>query len=169
MRKLYPRNLTGEDINNVFQICVAKEDSKEVIRVILFQKKYGFPEDSRPIFFDKDKIEKMKPQLEYSLGQLKDVHDDYPSTTTDTIKDRYDDVEWTQNQTVLMAYLHLLLAADLVKPVDISTGELEFTSEIIPTLHTQDPNLGSWLKENKEKFLTKVYGPKKGGQEPADD
>ena len=164
MRRLYPRNLTGEEINNAFQICVAKVDSKEVIRTVLFQKKYGFSEDSRPIYFDKAKIEKMKPQLEYSLGQLKDVHEDYPSTTTETIKDRYDDVEWTKNSTVLMAYLHLILAADLVKPVEAATGELEFTSEIIPTLHTSDSNLGTWLKKNKEKFLTKVYGPEKADE-----
>ena len=164
MRQLYPRNLTGEDINNAFQICVAKEDSKEVIRTVLFQKKYGFSEDSRPIYFDKSKIEKMKPQLEYSLGQLKDVHEDYPSTTTETIKDRYDDVEWTKNSTVLMAYLHLILAAGLVKPVEASTGELEFTSEIIPTFHSDDPNLRAWLINVKEKFLTKVYGPEKADE-----
>ena len=169
MRELVVRNLTGEGINQLFQLAVAKNDSTEVIRTVLFQKKYGFPEDSRPIFFDKEVINKLKPQLEFTLGQLKDVHDDYPSTTTETIKDRYDDIEWTKNQTVLMAYLHLLLAADLVKPVEIATGELEFTSEVIPTYHSKDPNMKNWLITEKEKFLTKVYGPKKGGQEPADD
>ena len=164
MRQLYVRNLTGEDINNAFQICVAKKGSKEVIRTVLFQKKYGFPEDSRPIYFDKAKIEKMKPQLEYSLGQLKDVHEDYPSTTTETIKDRYDDAEWTKNSTVLMAYLHMILAAGLVKPVEAASGELEFTSEIIPTFHSKDPNLRDWLLNEKEKFLTKVYGPEKADE-----
>ena len=93
-----------------------------------------------------------KKRIDFVLGQLKDVHEDYPSTTTETIKDRYDDAEWTKNSTVLMAYLHLILAAGLVKPVEASTGELEFTSEIIPTLHTEDSNLGTWLKKNKEKF-----------------
>ena len=109
-------------------------------------------------------IEKLKPQLEFTLGQLKDVHEDYPSTTTETIKDRYDDAEWTKNSTVLMAYLHMILAADLVKPVEAATGELEFTSEIIPTFHSKDPNLRDWLLNEKEKFLTKVYGPEKADE-----
>ena len=42
MRELEVRNLTGEDINQLFQFCVAKEDSKEVICTVLFQKKNGF-------------------------------------------------------------------------------------------------------------------------------
>ena len=164
MRELALRDLTGEDINQLFQFCVATKDSKEVIRTVLFQKKYGFSEDSRPIYFDKAVIEKLKPQLEFTLGQLKDVHEDYPSTTTETIKDRYDDAEWTKNSTVLMAYLHMILAADLVKPVEAATGELEFTSEIIPTFHSDDPNLRDWLLNEKEKFLTKVYGPEKADE-----
>ena len=156
MKNLDPCNLTVEDIDEIFKRCLARESSKETIRTVLFQKEHGFNEDSRAIHFDKKMIELAKQELEYSLGQLQDVHENYTSITTDSVKDRYDGVQWTNNTPFIMAYLHLLLAADLVKPIEFSTGELEFKDTIFPTLLSSDPNIKNWYKQNRNKIPIEI-------------
>ena len=113
-------------------------------------------------------IGEIKPRLEYSLGQLLDVHENYNSITTDSVKDIYDETQWTDNSTSIMAYLHLLLAAELVKPLEFSTGELEFVDKIIPTYLLADSKYSDWFKQNQNTYLKK-YLSKNNGQEPADD
>ena len=149
MKQLIPCSLTVNNINSLFKKALAQEDTTETIRVVLFQKAHGFKEDSRAVYFDKKIIEKIKPKLEYSLGQLQDVHENYTSITTDSVKDRYDETQWTDNSTSIMAYLHLLLAAELVKPIEFSTGEFNFTDKIIPTYLSSDPKYLSWFKQNE--------------------
>lgn len=168
MKNLNPCNLVVEDIDRIFKRCLARESSEETIRTVLFQKKHGFKEDSRAIHFDKSMIELSKQELEYSLGQLQDVHENYTSITTDSVKDRYDDVQWTDNTPFIMAYLHLLLAADLVKPIEFSTGELEFNNTIFPTLLTTDSNIRNWYKQNRDKIHIDLF-EKSLAHEHADD
>ena len=167
MNQLMPCDLTVAVINSIFKTCLANEDSKEIIRVVLFQKKHGFKEDSKAGFFDKERIEGAKPYLEYSLGQLLDVHEDYSSITTDSVKDRYDETQWTDNSTSVMAYLHLLLAAELVEPIEFLTGEFNFINKIMPTYLSSDPKYYSWINQNKDTVLKKFLNKK--GQKPADD
>ena len=157
-RKIPLVTLNEEFVNNAFKTCFAKDDSPEIIEVSLYQKDYGFQEDSSPIKFDRFKISEMKPQLEYTLGQLKDLHENYPSITVATIQDRYDDVEWTNNPTLKTAYLLLLLAARLVGPVEFDTGELPLKKDTIPTLLPTDPRYEKWLKENEKQLLCDYFG-----------
>ena len=96
-------------------------------------------------------------QLEYSLGQLQDVHENYTSVTTESVKDRYDGVQWTDNTATVMAYLHLLLAAGLVKPIEFSTGELEFYDVIIPTISSRDTNLKNWYLQNRDRVCIEFF------------
>ena len=164
MKKIIPRDLTVEQINPLFKACLATENSKNIIRVVLFQKEQGFEQDSRAIFFDGDKINLAKPQLEYSLGQSKDAHLKNTFTTTDTITDRYDGEKWTTSTPAILAYLHMLLAAELIAPVDPKTAKMHFKTEIIPTYLLTDPQFVKWIKENEPKLSEKYYG-----KEPADD
>ena len=157
-RRIPQVNLNEEFVAQTFNSCTAKKDTEDVIEAVLFQKEYGFKESSRPVVFDKDMILEVRPQLEYTLGQLQDIHEDYASITTESVKNRYDEVDWTNDQTLIMAYLHLLLAAGLVKPVEIETGELQIVSEIVPTLLTTDPNYENWAEQNKDKILNILFG-----------
>ena len=168
MKQLIPCSLTVNNINSLFKKALVQEDTTETIRVVLFQKTHGFKEDSRAVYFDKKVIEEIKPRLEYSLGQLLDVHENYNSITTDSVKDIYDETQWTDNSTSIMAYLHLLLAAELVKPLEFSTGELEFVDKIIPTYLLADSKYSDWFKQNQNTYLKK-YLSKNNGQKPADD
>ena len=158
MKELNPCNLEINDIDKIFKRCLARMCSIEIIRTVLFQKEHGFKEDSRAIEFDKYMIELSRKELEYSLGQLQDVHENYTSITTESVKDRYDGAQWTDNTSVVMAYLHLLLAADLIKPMEFSTGEMEFCDTVIPTLLSNDPNIRNWyLQQRKDTICIDLY------------
>ena len=158
MKKLNPCNLEINDIDKIFKRCLARMSSTKIIRTVLFQKEHGFKEDSRALEFDKYMIEISRQELEYSLGQLQDVHENYTSVTTDSVKDRYDGVQWTDNTPFVMAYLHLLLAADLIKPMEFSTGEMEFCDTVIPTLLTSDRNIRNWyLQQRKDTICIDLY------------
>ena len=164
MKKVPYRDLTMQDINVIFKHSLAREDSKEVIRTVLFKKENGFEPESRPIFFDTEMIKKFKPQLEYTLGQLKDVHSNQKFSTTDSIKERYDNVLWANSTPPVMAYLHLLLASELIEPLTKQNANLKFTKNIMPTLGSYDSNSPHWLKVNKSNLLEHFFG-----KEPADD
>ena len=157
MKELLPCDLEPEDVEIIYKRCIPRKHSTEIIRTVLFQKEHGFKEDSRAVYFDKGMIELSRPQLEYSLGQLQDVHENYTSVTTESVKDRYDGVQWTDNTATVMAYLHLLLAAGLVKPIEFSTGELKFYDVIIPTLSSRDSNLKNWYLQNKDRICIEFF------------
>ena len=157
MNNILYGTLELEQLNKFFRNSLAQKNSTEVIKVTLFQKEFGFQEDSKPIFFDRKIINENKQLIEYLLGQLKDVHEGKASTSLESAKQRYD-AQWTTNTNATMALLHLALAADLIKPVDKSTAESLFSKEIIPTLHTKDLNFAPWIKESKPKLLKKYFG-----------
>ena len=152
------RDLTCEDINTIFKFSLAREDSKDVIRVVLFKKEYGFKEDSRPIFFDADMIKKFKLQLEYTLGQLKEVYLKNDFITPESVKARYDNVLWANSAAPVLAYLHLLLAAELITPLNSENPKMHFTKNIIPTLGSYDSNYTYWLRNNTPQLLEHFFG-----------
>ncbi len=157
MPSIVPRDLTIQQINYLFKACLPKQESIKVIRTVLFQKENGFEQDSKAIYFDADMIKKAKPQLEYSMGQLKDVHLKRPIITSTSITERYDNVQWATDSAPIMAYLHMLLAAELITPIN-PNGEMTITTEIIPTLHLYDKRFGAWIRENEPKLSYKYYG-----------
>lgn len=158
MKKVIPRDLTLEQINSLFNLCLPNESSRDIIRVVLFQKEKGFDHDSKAIYFDAEKIKLAKPQLEYSMGQLKNVHLKRTTITTKSVTERYDNVQWAHEIPPIMAYLHMILAAELITPVDSQTGEMTITTEIIPTLCLFDKNFVEWIRKNEAKLSYKYYG-----------
>lgn len=158
MKKVIPRDLTLEQINQLFKACLPNESSEYVIKAVLFQKEKGFVQDSKAIYFDADKIKLAKPQLEYSMGQLKDVHLKRSTITTQSVTERYDNVQWAHEVPPIMAYLHMILAAELITPVDAKTGEMTITTEIIPTLCLFDENFPEWIRKNEAELSCKYYG-----------
>ena len=165
MSSFTPTNLNEQNINKLFKQCLATTQTQKPLRCVLFQKEKGFPQDSRPIFFDGDIINAAIPAIKYVLGQLKAVHQKEPSITTTSVKTTYQNIDWTSNKNLVIALLHLATAANLISPIDAKTANMDFIKEIFPTLSTKDPNFDNWVNENILK-LEKMYN---NGQEPADD
>ena len=156
MSKIKPMNLKEKNINRIFKYCLANNRTQNPLRCVLFQKERGFTQESTPIFFDKDFIQETKPGLEYMLGQLKAVHLKEPFLTVTGAKKTYFDTDWTNNKNLIIAFLHLAIAADLLSLVDAKTGKMTFLKEIFPTLHSKDPNFANWMRENSS-LLEPLY------------
>lgn len=151
-----PTTLDEEDVNMLFKQCLATVQTQRPLRCVLFRKEKGFPEDSRAIIFDGDIIEEGKPVIEFVLGQLKAVHLKESAASLNSFKKMYLDYEWTNNKNLIIALLHLALAADLISPVDAKTGQVVFLKELFPTLSTSDSNYVKW-ENNNIAILKKMY------------
>ena len=153
MKKYIPGGLESDIVKSYFNQTLATRQSKNVIKCVLFQREKGFQEESKPIYFDKDLVEHIKPALEYMLGQLNDVHQQKKAITPQSAIKRYDGVNWINNQNELLYFLHLACAARLIAPIDAKTGSLTFLKDIYPTIDVFDPNFREWEKEHKPKIL----------------
>ena len=150
-----PTNLNEENVNMVFKQCLATVHTQRPLSCVLFQKEKGFPQDSRAITFDGDIIEEGKPAIEFVLGQLKAVHLKEKIININNVKQAYLG-DWTDNKNLIIALLHLALAADLISPVDAKTGNAVFSKELFPTLSTTDSNYVEWEDKNIA-TLKKMY------------
>lgn len=158
-------SLNANYVSALFKDCLIKDSSREPIKAVLFQKEKGFPEDSRPIFFDKEIVLLNKKRISFILGQLKDVHNQQPYTSMNTVTSKYDNSVWTNNRNVVIAFLHLALAAEAISPIDAKSSQITFLKNLMPTIDTYDSNYSEWYRNNKTKLLKKFSN----GQEPADD
>ena len=153
MRDYDPANLRADLINAIFKTTLAKRTSYSVIKCVLFQKEKGFPNDSKPVFFDELELEIITPKLEYLMGQLKDVHEHKKAITPQSVIKRYDNSTWVDNQNTLLEFLHLVCATGLVAPIDAKTSNLDFLEEFYPTICVSDPIFLKWQAEHKPKIL----------------
>ena len=152
MKYFIPCNLSADAIRQLFMDALVVPSSKNRISCSLFKKENGFPEDSRPVVFDKDYLTEMHETLEIMLGQLKDVHDKKEFTSPKTINIKYDNTIWMKSKQSLIEVLHLATAAEIIGPLQ-SDYSAKFTKQLIPILSTSDPKYREWFLEN-EKTLT---------------
>ena len=150
MKEWYPTILSSRSVEDTFKACVADQDSKEVIPCVLFRKSNGFPSDSRPIYFDKELLEKRVSKLEFMLGQLKDVHNKQTKTNTNSIKVKYDNTIWVTDNQVLLQFLHMCLAAKLISPIIQKDSSIEFLKPLYPTISPNDPAYFEWKLDTLE-------------------
>ena len=162
MNKFVPSDLKENVIRGLFGDSLATRDSKRIIRCILFQKENGFPNDSKTIFFDGDIINEIKPTIELITGQLKAVHDGEKTIDTYSAKVLYTGSLWTENQSVLLSYLHLALAAGVITPINAQTGDMSLVKDIFPTILSSEENYYQWTVENRKRLIAMFND----GQEP---
>ena len=150
-----PNDLNEINVNRIFKSSLATVYTKKPLHCVLFQKDKGFPQDSRAITFDGDVIEEGKPVIEFVLGQLQAVHLKETIININNVKRAYL-ADWTDNKNLIIALLHLALAAELISPVDAKTGNAVFSKELFPTLSLDDPNYLEWENKNIA-TLKKMY------------
>ena len=156
MGNFTPTNLNEHNVNMVFKRCLATAQTQKPLPCVLFQKAKGFSQDSKPIIFDGHIMELAKAPIEYVLGQLKAVHLKETVIAAGNVNKTYLGNDWTSNKNLIIALLHLALAAELISPVDAQTGNITFLKELFPILSVDDPNYLEW--ENKNiLILKKMY------------
>ena len=145
--------LDANYVSALFKDCLIKDTNRQPVEAVLFQKEQGFNEDSRPIFFDKEIVDLNIKRIDFILGQLKDVYEGKNSTTMETIVKKYDNTIWVENRNVIIAFLHLALAAGSISPINAKTGRIDFIRELMPTKDVYDHEYGTWLGQNKEEII----------------
>lgn len=153
MKEYTPFPLDDFSVHSVFNVTIAQPITTNFVTCVLLKKENGFSEDSTPIVFDKDVLDRYQSKIEFMLGQLKDIHDQKKSTTSSSVAIRYDEQEWTNNSTTILEILHLACASGLLSYPDAKTSSLNFLKEIYPTVSLKDVKFRGWQKEHKPKIL----------------
>lgn len=167
--KFKPLELNVLNVQSLFNRCLVTKDDPTggILSSTLFQKAFGYDEDSKPVFFSKKRIEQNRKSIFYILGQLRSVHkNDLKITSTESIY-RYDNVKWTSDTVKLMELYHLGEVSQSINPfVKQFNTALIRPALVKPTLSPKDPNFPAWWEQHKSEW---EEAPKKEGQEPADN
>lgn len=165
MSKLEPKDLNFETIQQIFKDCIpVGNQTKNITAVSLQQISGGFPKDSDPVYFDTDKLEENKQNIQYLLGQLYAIHrGDVLLHMSDILK-KYNGYLWSKDKIASIFILHLGMGIGQFSGPSAENLSCLIFEKIEPTLSPKDPNFEEWYKGYKQKILKKS-----GGQEPADD
>ena len=149
-----PIDLNEDSVQAIFKQCLGSKQSENLFGLVLLEKKNGYPQESKKIIFDQEKILSNRDNIAYLFGQLRDVHtaNGYISPSSVTVK--YDKNRWTQNKGIIFAFLHLGYAVGLfdafINKGDGSKAEL---SPICPTLSPQDPQFAVWRETSADALM----------------
>lgn len=153
----YIGDLNEGTVQAIFNRCLATADTKEYIKSVLEQQKFGFAQDSKGILFDRVKIQRDNIHaIEYLYGQLLTAHDDSNSINTSTktkvnAMTKYTGEIWTTNKGILMQFFHLGLSANTIYPFTVNFDS-SFTANIRPTLSPKDPAFPAWWEAHRSEW-----------------
>lgn len=105
----YVVDLNEGEVQAIFNRCLATSNTKEYIKSVLEQQKFGYAQDSKGILFDRKKIQHDNIHaIEYLYGQLLTSHDESNSINTSTktktnAMTNYTRETWTTNKRYLNA------------------------------------------------------------------
>lgn len=151
-----PLELNEDNVQAVFNRCLATKDSVDFIGVTLFTEETGFSENSKQIVFDKKEILKNKSTIAYLYGQLHDVS--YSEIiTVRSAAINYDSNVWTKDIGVILNFLHLGYATKMFRPfIKIENSNSAVLLPILPTLSPKDPYFPAWWEEHKGEWEDKA-------------
>ena len=156
----HPIDLNEDNVQAIFERCLATGDTKNLTAPILFALKNGYSEDSKPIVFDKGKITANSATIEYLFAQLHDVHTSKGFIAPMSVTIKYDKSMWTQSKGIILEFLHLGYAAHLFN----SFSRVEHDSKAVlfpinPALSPKDPAFPAWWETHQKEWedLAKVY------------
>ena len=119
---------------------------------MLFQRDLGYDEDSKPVYFNKKKVEQNKQSIFYLLGQLRSVHTSDSNITSAESVYKYDDVQWTDDTVTLMMLYHLGKITKGILPFVKRSNTATIGLSITPTLSPKDPNFPAWWEAHKAEW-----------------
>ena len=154
-----PLDLTEENVQAIFERCLAKKDCKNRTTARLFFERLGYSEkDSIVIDFDGDVVAQNKKSIMYLYGQLDCVHSEKHLSERQSMSDfakTYAGKTWAQSKAVLLELLYLggSHEAPYVTPFDKRLNDtVRIASEIKPTLSPKDPAFPAWWEQHKAEW-----------------
>lgn len=147
VKSFTPIDLNEENVETIFQRCLATASTTEKQSSALFRAQYGFENTSAPISFDRKKILENKEAIKYLYGQLQTIHSgNFTFAPSDLVK-KYSSLSWTNNKGILMEFLHLGNSIALYNPFQADSKTTNFIQKIKPTLSPKDPKFAEWYKD----------------------
>ena len=149
-----PQELNEGNVQAIFNRCIATKDDdlEELSRSVLFQRDLGYDEDSKPVYFNKKKVEQNKQSIFYLLGQLRSVHTSDSNITSAESVYKYDDVQWTDDTVTLMMLYHLGETTKGILPFVKRSNTATIGLSITPTLSPKDPAFPAWWEAHKTEW-----------------
>ena len=150
-----PLDLSKGVVNIVFKNCITDSPDKTSPVAFFRLKRYGYPEDSAPVFFNRETLEEHKQMIYYVLGQLENVHTmKQPILHPHEFFSKYNGEKWTEDSVAVMKLIHLALATGAISQFS-NTEDITgiITSRVPPTLSPKDPNFPEWWEQNKSKWV----------------
>jgi len=156
LKSFTPMNLDEGNVEAIFNRCLATNSTTEYIKSVLYQKEFGYEQDSNPILFDKGKLLANLKHIRYLYGQLKTAHEH--SNTISTDEDNVDRVvlnylnnTWTTNKGIILQFFHLGVGSGTIYPFSLFKNS-GFQTSIQPVLSPKDPNFVSWWEAHKSEW-----------------
>ena len=149
--------LNEGNVQSLFEKCLATESTTEYVKSVLYQKNFGYEEDSKPIFFDRAKLLINLKSIRYLYGQLKTAHEH--SNTISTSEDNTDRVMldytnkvWTENKGILLQFFHLGVGSNTIFPFNLKGSSGFQDIGIKPTLSPKDLSFETWWEGHKAQW-----------------
>lgn len=140
-----PVDLNEETVQTIFNNCLARTTSQNVIGIHLFSKHYGFEKDSDPILFDKEKLDIAKFQIDFLFGQLKCIREGNLHIGPFDAQIKYTNEVWTKENRILIQFLHLGCASRALAPFYASDKKADLLA-FVPTISPKDPRFTEWFE-----------------------
>lgn len=146
-----PLKLNEANVNEIFAACMVTNKTNKVTSVTLFSKLFGYPEDSKPVHFDSEQLEKFDLEISYLFGQLKKVHQKAASMVAKEVPFLYTDKIWSRSTEMFMKFLYLGAALQDITPFRAKDG---ITLLLVdrPTLAPDDPNFSTWWEAHQAEW-----------------
>lgn len=157
IRSFTPIELNEGNVQSLFEKCLATESTAVYVESILYQKAFGYEEDSNPIYFDSEKLLNNLKYIRYLYGQLKTTHEHSNTISTseqntDRVMLNYKDEIWTENKGVLLQFFHLGVGSNTIFPFNLQGSSGFQNVGIKPTLSPNDPDFSQWWEEHKAQW-----------------
>ena len=158
-QRFKPLDLTEENVQAIFNRCLATKESKKESRAELFYRRLGYnEEDSIQMTFDSDIISQNKKSIMYLYGQLDCVHTEKYLSERQSMDDfatTYTGKTWAKSKAVLLELLYLgsNLEAPYITPFEKKFNDtVRISSDIKPTLSPKDPAFPEWWEQHKAEW-----------------
>lgn len=157
IKSFTPVELNKENVLTFFNKCIATDSTTEYVESILYQKLFGFEENSNPIYFDNEKLKNNLKYIRYMYGQLKTAHEHSNTISThtdntDCVMLNYKNEIWTENKSILLRFFHLGVGSNTIFPFNLKGSSGFQDIGMKPTLSPNDPNFNRWWEENKAQW-----------------
>lgn len=152
-------DLNEGNVQDIFNRCLATEDSREITRTTLFSTLLGYSEEEEIILaFDKAALLQNKKNIEYLYGQLSLVHAqkhlNHRLSPAD-FSTAYQGGMWCSGQASLLKLLYLGCnnGTAILSPFHKAEHDTAVMHNgIKPTLSPKDPSFPAWWEAHKAEW-----------------